>query len=140
MFIGKYYYKLESQGRVSLPKNFRSQAKNWVITRGLDGCLFLFNKQKFEQEINTLANRSLTKKHNRDLTRLMTNEAVEVKVDKLGRVNLPDYLIKVAQLTKNVVLVGSFSRIEIWDQNHYHKYIKQIEANAEQIAESIDVN
>lgn len=140
MFIGKYYYKLENQGRISLPKSFRSLAKEWVVSRGLDGCLFLFSKQQFAKEIGSLASSTLTKKHNRDLTRLMTNEALELIADKLGRVNLPDYLISFAKLSKNVVLVGSFNKIEIWDQDRYHQYVAQIENQAEVIAESIDVN
>ncbi len=139
MFIGKFYHSLEQQGRLSLPKAFRSQAKDWVITRGLDGCLFLFKQAQFEQEVEKIANSSLTKKHNRDLTRLMTNEAAQISVDKNGRVNLPNYLIEFANLAKDVVIVGSFSRIEIWDQTAYHHYVDNLEKQAEEIAEQSDV-
>jgi len=140
MFIGKFYHSLEKNNRLSLPKNFRSKNNKWVVTRGLDGCLFLFSQDKFEQEIKNIAQRSLTKKSNRDLTRLMTNEAVELIADKLGRVKLPNYLTEFAGLNKQLVVVGSFSRIEIWDQTTYHAYIDKIEPQAEQIAEQIDTN
>lgn len=140
MFIGKYYHKLESKGRISLPKKFRSQAKQWVITRGLDGCLFLFRLEDFQQEIEKIRVSTFTKKAHRDLVRLMTNEAQEITTDNNGRVHLPEYLTKFANLTKEITIVGSLNKIELWDQSKYHQYIDQLEVKAEEIAESIDVN
>jgi MraZ protein len=137
MLIGKYYHHLEDKGRLSLPAKFREVNKSWIITRGLDGCLFLLQESNFKQELNKIAQSSLTKKANRDLLRLMTNEAKELEVDDNGRVNLPNYLIDFANLKKNIVVVGSLNHIEVWDQDHYHDYIDQIENQAESIAESI---
>ena len=137
MLIGKYYHHLEDKGRLSLPAKFREVNKSWIITRGLDGCLFLLQESNFKQELNKIAQSSLTKKANRDLLRLMTNEAKELEVDDNGRVNLPNYLIDFANLKKEVVVVGSLNHIEIWDQEKYHDYIDQIENQAESIAESI---
>ena len=138
MFIGKYYYKLQTSGRISLPKEFRKDVDKWVITRGLDGCLFIFQAERFQQELEQLATRSFTKKAHRDLIRIMSNEAKEAEVDSNGRVNLPDYLIQFAKLREQIVIVGSFNRIEIWDQEQYHQYISQLENQAETIAESIE--
>lgn len=138
MFIGKYYYKLQDNGRVSLPKKFRRGQENWVVTRGLDGCLFVFKAEQFSQELEKLASRSFTKKAHRDLIRIMSNEAQELEPDKSGRVQLPEYLTKLAQLEKEIVIVGSFNRIEIWNQENYHAYVSQLENKAEVIAESID--
>lgn len=137
MLIGKYYHHLEAKGRLSLPAKFREVSQNWIVTRGLDGCLFLLQEGNFAQELQKIADSSLTKKANRDLLRLMTNEAQEVSADKNGRVNLPDYLIKFAKLTKATVIVGSLNHLEIWDQERYHDYIEQLEGQAEAIAESI---
>lgn len=138
MFIGKYYHRLEDKGRLSLPKKFRDQESNWVITRGLDGCLFLLRAENFEKEIQKISNSSFTKKANRDLVRLMTNEAQELTTDQNGRVNLPNYLIDFASLKKDLVVVGSLDHIEIWDQDKYHHYIDQIEDKAEEIAENVE--
>ncbi|MBD3250574.1 MAG: division/cell wall cluster transcriptional repressor MraZ [Candidatus Pacebacteria bacterium] len=138
MFVGKFYYKLQAKDRISLPADFRNQADSWIVTRGLDGCLFVYNQDKFETELAKLGQRSFTKKSNRDLVRLMTNEAQEVQADANGRVRLPRYLIEYAGLEKELVIVGSFNRIEIWDRNTYHDYMSQLEDQAEQIAESID--
>ncbi len=135
MFIGKYYYKLQQNKRISLPKDFRVQAEQWVVTRGLDGCLFIFKASDFEKELHQLSNKSFTKKSQRDLVRIMTNEAKQISADDNGRVHLPKYLIEFAQLKEAIVIVGSFNRIEVWDQTQYHNYITQIEEQAETIAE-----
>ncbi|HEX7017443.1 MAG TPA: division/cell wall cluster transcriptional repressor MraZ [Patescibacteria group bacterium] len=137
MFIGLYYHNLEDKGRLSLPKPFRAQTKNWIVTRGLDGGLFVFKKEDFEQKIAELAERTFTKKHNRDFIRLMVNEAKEIEPDKNGRVQLPEYLIEYAALEKEVVVVGSFTHLEIWDRDRYHKYVDSLEENAEAIAEKL---
>jgi len=138
MFIGKYYYKLQANGRISLPKGFRDEGEDWVVTRGLDGCLFIFKADRFQEELGQLANRSFTKKAHRDLTRIMTNEAQKVKADNNGRVHLPKYLINFAELKQEIVIVGSYNRIEVWDQESYHQYVDQLEAQAEEIAEQVN--
>lgn len=138
MFIGRYYHTIEEQGRVSLPKKFRESGDHWVVTRGLDGGLFVFLKNTFLTEIEKLSAQSFTKKAHRDFIRLMTNEAQEVEIDTNGRLLIPDYLRATAQLVKNVVVVGSFQRIEIWDVEKYHAYIDTVEKHAEDIAEKVE--
>jgi MraZ protein len=139
MFIGRYYHTLEENGRVSLPKAFRDQEQNWIVTRGLDGGLFLFRQTDFETKIQELADRTFTLKSNRDFIRLMTNEAQALTVDANGRVQLPEYLITFAQLTKELVITGSYGWIEIWDRPAYHSYVDQLENQAETIAEQLDL-
>lgn len=138
MYIGKYYHRVEDKGRVSLPKAFRSKASAWIITRGLDGGLFLFEAEKFTAELEKLEARSFTKKTHRDFIRLMTNEAQEVTPDGNGRVQLPEYLTDFAKIQKDVVVVGSYSYIEMWDRDTYHTYLDEIESRASQIAEEIE--
>lgn len=138
MFIGRYYHTLEENNRVSLPKKFRNIETNWIVTRGLDGGLFLFRAANFKEELEKLSQRTFTKKAHRDFIRLMTNDAKEIIADKNGRVSLPEYLIKFAQLKKQLVVIGSYSRIEIWNQNRYHQYLEKIESQAEKLAERVD--
>ena len=138
MFIGRYYHRLEDKGRVSLPKVFREVGSDWIITRGLDGGLFLFRPETFEKQVQELSERTFTKKINRDFMRYMVNDARLVTLDKQARVLLPEYLTTFAHLTKEVVVVGSFQYIELWDQNRYHKYLDTLENSAEQIAEQIE--
>ncbi len=138
MFIGRYYHTLEEKGRVSLPKKFRQAEASWVITRGLDGGLFLFPEKSFQKNLTELSNRTFTKKRDRDFIRYMTNDAYEVSADKNGRVLLPKYLTQFADLTKEVVIIGSFQYIEIWDVDKYHTYLDELEKNGETITEGIE--
>jgi MraZ protein len=140
MLIGTYYHTLEDTGRVSLPKPFRDEQASWIVTRGLDGCLFLLKPEQFAQELAQITTRTFTSKDTRDLTRLFANEAKEVAADKTGRVQLPEYLIKFAQLSKSLVIVGSITRIEIWDRERYHTYLAQLEPQAENLAEKFAAN
>lgn len=137
MFLGRYYHTLESKGRLSLPKKFREAEENWIITRGLDGGLFLFRAEEFADQLRNLPQRTFTSKQHRDFLRLMANEAQAVSVDANGRVQLPEYLIDFAHLQKEVVVVGSLSWVEIWDRTRYHTYLAELEPQAEEIAESL---
>jgi MraZ protein len=137
MFLGKYYHTLEANKRVSLPKAFREQTQDWVVTRGLDGGLFLFDTTTFAGELQQLQERTLTQKNLRDFARLMANDASEVTPDKHGRIQLPEYLTTFAHLTKDIVMVGSMNYVEIWDRDRYHQYVETLEPQAEKIAESL---
>lgn len=138
MFIGTYYHTLEEHGRVSLPKSFREAASQWIVTRGLDGGLFLFPEETFHQHLHSITQSHVfTKKAHRDFIRLMTNEAQSISVDANGRVNLPNYLIEFAGLKKDLVIVGSLEYIEVWERSAYHSYVDTLEGNAEALAESL---
>lgn len=137
MFIGRYYHTIEEKGRVSLPKTFRDTTQNWVITRGLDGGVFLFSQKTFQTQLQELQNRTFTKKQDRDFLRFMTNDAYSLSQDKNGRVLLPEYLRNFAHLTKEVVIVGSFNYIEIWDRGLYHTYIDSVEKTGSSLAENV---
>ena len=139
MFIGRYYHTIEAKGRISLPKKFREEeTQAFVITRGLDGGLYVFPEVTWKEEVEQLTTRTFTKKDHRDLVRLMTNDAQVVEVDHLGRILIPEYLREFAHLEKQAVIIGSFNKIEIWNTELYHTYIEQVEKNAEEIAERIE--
>lgn len=135
MLLGTYYHTLEATRRVSLPKQFRTETEDWIVTRGLDGCLFLIAADKFTSELEQITQRSFTSKDTRDLARLFANAAAPVSPDSHGRVQLPEYLTEFAALEKHVVLVGSVTRVEIWDRDRYHNYMEQLEPQAELLAE-----
>lgn len=137
MFLGQYYYAIDDKFRLILPKSFRDQETTWILTRGFDGGLFLFPQEEFAKELAKLEGQSLTKKNSRDLVRLLTNTAHEIAVDGVGRFHIPEALRAPAQLVKQVVIVGSYNRVEIWDVATYHAYMDQVNANAEDIAEHV---
>jgi len=141
MLTGRYYHTIDSTGRVSVPVRFREQLGNSpVLTRGLDGSLFLFSQQSWEEFSGGIQSASLTKKIHRDFLRLMTNDAVEVEYDKQGRILVPDYLLDYGELEREVVFAGSLNRVEIWNREKYHSYIESLEENAEDIAEKFEPN
>ena len=137
-FIGRYYHALEQKGRVSIPPSLRHPlGQTAILTIGLDGCLFLFPESNWVSVVESAAAMPLTHKPARDWVRLLANNAVNVNFDHLGRILIPDYLRTHAKLSKNVVIVGSLTRIEIWDQTIYHHYLQSIASQAETIAAAV---
>lgn len=138
MYIGRYYHKIDEKNRFSLPASFRKDIeKKAVITKGLDGCLFIFDEQTWNRTLQDAARLEFTKRNNRDFVRLLTNEAEMLEVDSHGRVLISSYLKEQATLKREIVIVGSLDRVEVWDLTHYHDYLKRIESRAETIAENI---
>jgi MraZ protein len=138
MLIGRFYHALEQKGRVSIPPSLRTGlGQDAVITRGLDGCLFVFPKVIWEAVVEEAQNMPLTKKQARDWIRLLANNASPATLDNLGRILIPEYLRETAHLRKALVVVGSLTHIEIWDQDAYHTYLRTLESQAEAITEGL---
>lgn len=138
MFFGQYQHRLENKGRVSIPKKFRALLKvGAVLTKGLDGCLFLFPKTTWAQIINKIVQTPITQKDARAFSRHLTYGAFEVEFDKLGRILIPGALRKYAQIRKGVVIAGALDRVEIWDRDVFEKYYRQIEKSTDLIAERL---
>jgi len=138
MFIGEYSHNLDQKGRLAVPKKFRTDlSKGAVVTRGLDNCLFLYTKTEWEKLAEKLATLPFSQANTRAFARLMLAGAMDVKVDKQGRVILPDYLRNFADLKKGVVVAGLYNRLEIWDQKKWEDYKKKTENESNQIAEQM---
>lgn len=138
MFIGEYKHNLDEKGRIAVPRKFRKDlAKGAVVTRGLDTSLFLFTKPEWNKLAEKLASLPLGQSNSRAFARLMLAGAMEVTIDKQGRVVLPEYLRKYAGLNKSVIVAGLYSRIEIWDSEKWEKYKQSAEEDAEKIAEQL---
>ncbi len=124
MFIGTYYHTLETQNRLSVPKTFRQELSTGsVITYGLDGCLFIFTAESWTKLVGKLETLPLTSKPARDFLRLLTYHAAPLDTDKLGRTRLPENLLKISGITKEVVFAGALTRVEVWDKSRYHAYV-----------------
>jgi len=138
MFIGEFKHSVDEKGRLAIPIKFRNElARGAVITRGLDSSLFLFPKEEWDKLANKLAGLPLGQSQARAFARLMLAGAMEVELDKQGRVVLPEYLRKYAGLGKNVVVAGLYNRVEIWDAAKWEEYKNSTEADAEKIAEQM---
>jgi len=136
MFIGEYQHNLDDKGRLAIPVKFRSELlKGAVVTRGLDNCLFLYTKKEWEKLAEKLSNLPISQSNSRAFSRLMLAGAMDVEIDKQGRVVLPEYLRSFAGLKKNTIIAGLYSRVEIWDEEAWNKYKTQTESQSNEIAE-----
>jgi MraZ protein len=138
MFIGEYSNKIDDKGRLAIPSKFRSDlASGAIVTRGLDGCLFVYTKPEWDKLAERLTTLPLTAANARAFARHMLAGAMDVEIDKQGRINLPGYLRQFATLKNQVVVAGLFNRLEIWDEAAWRLYQEKTEADSTQIAEQL---
>jgi MraZ protein len=138
MFIGEYTHAIDDKKRVTLPAKFKAElGKKVVVTRGLDNCLFLFPHKTWEAVSAETAKLGLMQADTRGFSRFMFSGASEIEVDSLGRILVPDYLKSFAGLKSEVVFAGVHNRIEIWNEKRWDAYKKQIENDAESMAEKL---
>lgn len=138
MFVGTYYHTLEDQNRLSVPKTFRTELTSGsIITRGLDGCLFIFTGESWNKLVDKLQTLPLTSKPARDFLRLLTYHASPLDTDKLGRTHLPQALIDLAGIKKDVVFAGALTRVELWDKAAYHAYVDGLTSSESELESSL---
>jgi MraZ protein len=142
MWYGEYLHTLDEKDRFVLPAKFRDKVKTFktkkfFITRGLDGCLFLFSEsvwQKLEEKLRSL---SFTKQQSRFFNRLYFSGASEIDIDSQGRVTVPAYLKDFAQIKRDIVIIGIADRIEIWDKDRWNNFYQDNKTHFEQMAENL---
>lgn len=138
MLIGEYEHSIDAKGRLIMPAKIREDlGEKFIITKGLDGCLFGFSQTEwnnFEEKLKTLP---LTNKNARDFVRFFLSGAVEAEVDKQGRFLIPVNLRDYATLEKEAVITGVGTRIEIWNKEKWKKYNSDENLSADQIAENM---
>lgn len=138
MFIGEYAHSVDSKGRLAIPVKFRGDlAKGAVVTKGLDQCLFLYTKEEWAKLADKLSKLPISQANTRAFARLMLAGAMDVELDKQGRVILPEYLRKYGSLKKKVVIAGLFNRLEIWDTSAWNKYKIETERKSGDISEKL---
>ena len=138
MFMGEFHHTLDNKGRIIIPAKFRkSLGESFVITRGMDGCLFGYPMLQWEKLEAQLDKLPVSKKDARAFTRFFYSAAAEVEFDKQGRINLSASLVGFAKLTKNCVIVGVSDRIEIWDEQRWNEFSQEAEDNFEEISEKM---
>lgn len=138
MFIGEYRHNLDEKGRLAVPVKFRKElAKGAVVTKGLDECLFLYTKDEWQKLAGKLAALPISQSNTRAFSRLMLAGAMDVEIDKQGRMLIPDYLRQYSGMQKKVVIAGLYNRLEIWEEAKWEKYKKSTEHNSGDIAEAL---
>ena len=139
MFMGEYNHTIDPKGRLIIPAKFREAlGDEFVVTKGLDGCLFVYANTEwnnFEEKLRTLP---LTNKNARQFTRFFLAGAAACEVDKQGRILIPQALREFAKLEKDVVLVGVASRIEIWSKEVWEESISTYDTDMDEVAENME--
>ncbi len=138
VFIGEYQHVLDSKGRVIMPSKFREGlGERFVVTKGLDHCLFVYPQnewQEFERKLRTLP---LTSKDARAFTRFFFAGATECELDKQGRILIPANLREYAELVKELVIIGVASRVEIWSKERWDEYNDEANLDHQSIVEKM---
>lgn len=138
MFMGEYQHNLDTKGRIIVPAKFRDGlGESFVITRGLDHCLFAYPLEEWKQLEEKLKKLPLTKKAARSFTRFLLSGASECEIDKQGRINIPQSLRTYAKLTKECIVIGVSNRVEIWDKATWDEYMNESEESFAEIAEDL---
>lgn len=138
MLIGEYEHSLDAKGRLIMPSKLREDiGEKFIITKGLDGCLFGFSQNEwtnFEEKLKTLP---LTNKNARDFVRFFLSGATECEIDKQGRFLIAGNLREYAAMEKEVAIIGVGTRIEIWNKEKWKEYNSDENISADQIAENM---
>ncbi|MFH1791596.1 MAG: division/cell wall cluster transcriptional repressor MraZ [Candidatus Omnitrophota bacterium] len=142
MFYGEYDHSLDNKGRIIVPAKFRIAMKEHYIeklfiTRGLDQCLFMFPEEEWRSQEARFRAVSFTRKESRQFNRLFFSGAVEIMLDKQGRLLLPKYLKDYAHIKRDIMIIGVSSRVEIWAKEKWNDFYGSTKDSYEDIAEKL---
>lgn len=136
--MGEYHHNIDDKGRMIIPSKFRYDlGEKFVITRGIDTCLYLYPISEWTKIISNLNELSFTKKDVRSFQRFFLSGATECDFDRQGRINITSPLAQYAGLTKECVIIGVTDRIEIWSKERFDKFISDNIDNISDIAENL---
>ena len=138
MFMGEYHHNIDEKSRIIMPSKFRYDlGETFVITRGIDSCLFVYPKETWNNITNKLNELSFTKKDVRSFQRFFLSAATICEFDKQGRINISSPLTDYAHLEKECVVIGVNDRIEIWSKEAFNNYLNESIDNVSEIAEHL---
>ena len=137
MFMGEYHQKIDEKGRLTIPAKIRNELGNdFIVTRGMDGCLFIYQKNTWDKIISKYQNLPNIKEA-RNFMRFLLSGANTQNFDRQGRININAPLIKYASLTKDCVVIGVGDRLEIWDEECWNKFTLENENSFSELADSL---
>jgi len=142
MFYGEYTHSLDRKGRIILPSKLRDALKEsfvekCIMTKGLEGCLFLYPLDEWRLIEKEVRNLSLLKRDARAFSRLLISGACECVMDRQGRIFIPQNLRKYAEISKDIIVIGVSTRMEIWSKDRWLDYAKDKQSSYEDIAEKL---
>lgn len=138
MLMGEFHHNIDDKARLVMPSKFREElGESFVITRGLDGCLFVYSNVEWQKLVEKLKNLPFTKKDARSFLRFFLSGATNCTLDKQGRMIIPTPLVSYANLNKECLVIGMNDRLEIWSREKFDIMFKENEENMSDLAESL---
>ncbi len=138
MLMGEYHHSIDDKGRLIIPAKFREEIGNqFIVTRGLDGCLFVYSLIEWDKIVAKLKTLPFTKKDARTFTRFFLSGATICEFDKQGRINIVNSLIDYAEIEKECAIIGVNDRLEIWALDKLKKLLTTNEDELSSIAENL---
>lgn len=138
MLIGEYRHSVDEKNRLVIPSKFREEIGNeFIVTRGLDKCLFVYSKLEWDKIVKKLRTLPFTKKDARNFTRFFLSGACICELDRSGRVCITSPLIEYADITKDCVIIGANDRLEIWAKESWEEFMNSNEDNFAEMAENL---
>ncbi|MGQ9746821.1 MAG: division/cell wall cluster transcriptional repressor MraZ [Candidatus Caldatribacteriaceae bacterium] len=138
MFLNHYRHTVDKKGRIVIPSEFREMLRERIyLTSGIEPCIFLYPQDEWEKLYQKVISLPLTQKDARDFMRLFLSNTAAIEVDLQGRVMLPLHLRQYARIESKVILLGVGSRVEIWAEESWSRYLESIQGNFETITQSI---
>ncbi len=138
MFIGEYQHTLDPKNRVIMPSKFREKlGDSFVMTKGLDNCLFVYSSEEWSIVEEKLKSLPMTNKDARAFVRFFFAGACECELDKQGRIVMPTNLKEYAKIDKELVIIGVSTRIEIWSKDEWNKFNNDANISYEDVAEKM---
>ena len=138
MLMGEFHHNIDDKGRLIIPSKFRSElGEKFIITKGLDKCLFIYSLTEWNKIIEKLSSLQFTKKNVRAFERAFIGGASTIEFDKQGRINITSPLVHYANIDKECVIIGVNERLEIWSKEEFENYMKENEESLEEITEDL---
>lgn len=138
MLMGEFHHNIDEKNRLVIPSKFRNElGDTFIVTRGLDGCLFVYSKDEWAKITEKLKTLPFTQANARKFTRFLLSGAIEAELDKSGRVGITLHLIEYAGITKECVIIGANDRIEIWSKDSWDKFMSDNDEEFASIAENL---
>lgn len=138
MFMGEFEHTVDDKGRMAIPAKFRSKfADGLVLTRGLDGCLFVYTVAEWSALAEKISRLPLAKADARSFQRMMFSGATDCQLDQQGRIILPAFLREYAGISSEVVIIGVNTRLEIWAKDRWNEIRSKVEEESSFIAEQL---
>ncbi len=138
MLMGEYHHNIDEKSRLIIPAKFRSElGERFVITKGLDKCLFVYSEVEWNKLMQKVSSLQFTKKNVRAFERTFIGGASLIEFDKQGRINITSPLVHYANIIKECVIIGVSERLEIWSKEEFDRYMTDNEDNLEEITENI---